>query len=132
MENERMFDFEKFAGGSLMAKLNQEVNEVVENIYDPNTDAKKTRKLTLTLTFKPSENRNLASISIQAKASLQPAMPTTTNIMIDKDMNTGEVVASELKNKLPGQMEINTDDPEQPEVKNDANVIDLKKANTNK
>lgn len=129
---EKMFDFETFAGGALIAKLNQEVEKVVQNIYDPNTDAKKARKLTVTLTFKPTEDRSLAAVEIQAKASLQPAMPTSTNIMIDRDIDTGTVMASELRNKLPGQMEINTENPKKPEVKTDSNVIDLKKANTNK
>jgi hypothetical protein len=127
---DKMFDFEQFAGGALVAKINQEVEKVVQNIYDPNTDAKKARKLTVTLTFKPSEGRNLASVEIQAKAALQPAKPTSTTIMIDRDMDTGMVVASELRNKLPGQMEVNIDDPQEPKVQDDANVIDLKKANT--
>jgi hypothetical protein len=129
---EKMFDFEKFAGGALIGQLNQEIEKVVQNIYDPNTDAKKARKLALTLTFKPTEDRSLASVSIQTKSTLQPVIPVSTNIMIDRDMDTGMVVAAELRNKLPGQMEISTDNPEQPEVKNDANVIDLKKANANK
>ena len=46
-------DLEKFANGAFSAQVNRAIEEVTENIQNPNTDAGATRKLTVTIAFKP-------------------------------------------------------------------------------
>lgn len=119
---EKMFNLEKLAGGALTEQINTEIDKVINNIYDPNTDAKKTRRVTINMTFKPNSNRTTATVSIEAKSALAPLMPTETSIMIDRDMSTGMVMAAEIRNQIAGQLEMEIEEP----ASKDANVIDLR------
>ncbi|AYC29660.1 replication terminator protein [Paenisporosarcina cavernae] len=112
-------NLETFANGALAERINLELSKVLENIADPNTDPKKARKVTMNITLKPNESRNLASVSITAKCNLQPAREIETNLMIDYN-SEGKVVGAELKSGIPGQMyvdengEVLTDRGEKP------------------
>lgn len=46
-------DLEKFANGAFYAQVNRAIEEVTENIQNPNTDAGAARKITVTIAFKP-------------------------------------------------------------------------------
>lgn len=109
-----------FAKGALAEQANVELQKVLENIMDPNTAAVKERSVTITLKIKPNQSRNGASVSIATKSTLAPVNAVFTDILIDKDLKTGEVKAIELGGQLPGQMAI-----EEEPVKQDG-VIDLK------
>lgn len=53
-------NIEEFAGGALSVQVNKAIEEVTENIQDPNTDAQKARRATITIEFRPSEARDYA------------------------------------------------------------------------
>jgi hypothetical protein len=93
------------AEGALIEQADGEIQRVLENIADPNTDGKKARKVTITLTFKPS-NRQAAEIEFQTKSSIVPYNAVSTRVYLDKD-STGNVIAAEFKRGVvPGQTEI--------------------------
>lgn len=46
-------NLETFANGAFAEQVNRAMEEVAQNIQNPNTDAKKARKITITLTVKP-------------------------------------------------------------------------------
>jgi hypothetical protein len=99
----------ELAQGALVELAEDEIKKIIENIYDPNTDAKKARKLTLTLTFKPQKDRDMVNTEIQAKSSLAPYTPIETTICVGKDAK-GKVIAEEYrKGQIAGQVEVNTD-----------------------
>lgn len=122
-----MINLEEFAGGAFAEKINTEMERILKNINDPNTDAKKARKVTINITFKPNESRNLAQVSIETKTSLAPVIPTETNIIIDKDLKSGRVIAAEIGNQAAGQIKMDLGDESAP---TDGNIIDLKKTNS--
>lgn len=129
----KMVNLESFAGGAMSEKVNAELSKVLDNIYDPNTDATRTRKLTLTITFKPDDDRALSDVNIQASSKLAPTKGINTRIMIDQD-ETGKVVAAEYKKQIPGQLTMEIEKEENQEESNfknssNENVIDLKKVN---
>jgi len=101
-------DLSTFAGGAVAERFNIELQRVIENIADPNTDPKKARTLILKLTIKADENRDVASVDIETKAGLVPAKPVVTKIVIDQDSD-GNVVAAELKSGIKDQMMIDDD-----------------------
>ena len=68
-----MITLEKFAGGVLKEKFNTELQKVLDNIADPNTDFKKTRKISLEIVFKANEDRDLAEVDIKSKATIVEA-----------------------------------------------------------
>lgn len=67
----------ELAKGAIQEQINCEMGKVMANIVDPNTDAKTARKLTITLTMKPDENREIINFSAQIKAVLAPIKPTS-------------------------------------------------------
>jgi hypothetical protein len=59
-----MIDLADFAGGAVSERFNQELKKVLENIADPNTDPKKARTVTVKVTLKADENRDIADVDI--------------------------------------------------------------------
>lgn len=102
-------DLETFAGGALSERFNMAYQEVLENIMDPNTEFKIKRKVTLELSFKATEDRELSVIDISTKTKLAPNAPTSTKILIDRDGN-GNVVASEYDKQYAGQQYMKVDE----------------------
>ena len=94
--------FTTLAGGGVEEKLQYALDEVAANIADPNTDAKKTRKVTMTLTLKPNEQRSIATLEVDVKTSLAAPVGISTTLMIDRD-EKGKVVAQEIYGKDPNQ-----------------------------
>ncbi|ARK25982.1 replication terminator protein [Sporosarcina sp. P37] len=92
-----------FAGGAAAEKFNNEMQRVLDNIADPNTDFKKARKVTLTVTLKANKNRDLANVAVEAKSTIAPSKPISTDLIIDLAAD-GKVTGAELKSGLVGQM----------------------------
>ncbi len=84
------------ADGNIVDKLNRELQKVAQNIVDKNTDPKKERKITLTLSFKPNDNRDFVITKIQTKTSLAPELGEETQIIIGKD-SEGELHLNEVR-----------------------------------
>ena len=102
MSNTTKINTETFAAGAMAEKLNTELQKVMENIYDPNTDPKKARKVTLTLTLKADEDRDIISVDINTKATLAPSKGVATKMVLGTD-GEGKVVSRELASGAPGQ-----------------------------
>ena len=114
-------NLEQFCSGALSEQMNRALQEVTRNIQDPNTDAEKVRRLTITLTFRPSEDRSLVKTEIQSKTALAPAAPIKTTMVMGRDLKTGAVEVAEYAKQVPGQMVMGEDgkpfDPMTGEVK---------------
>lgn len=103
-------NLEKFANGAFTAQVNRAIEEVTKNIQDPNTDAIAARKITITIGFKPNQERNFVATGVQTKTTLAPALGAVTAISMGKDIATGEVEAVEIGSQIPGQMSMNIED----------------------
>jgi hypothetical protein len=103
-----IINLSSFAEGAVAERFNAELQKILENIADPNTDAAKVRKLTLTLSFKADEKRDIIVTSVQAKSALSPAKHIETKIVMDLD-NRGNVTGAELKSGIKGQSYITED-----------------------
>lgn len=135
------FNLEEFAGGKLSVQLNKALEKVTENIQDPNTDAQKVRKINVSISLRPNNERNFVSTTVETKLSLAPELGATTALSMGRDLRTGEVEAIEIFNQIPGQMSVNdvidqeeeepqkAFDPDTGEIYEPSNkVIDLRKA----
>lgn len=103
----QIIDLNTFAGGALAEKVNIEVQKVLDNIADPNTDHKKARKVQVNITLKANEKRNLANVIVDTKSTLVPAVGVETELIIDYTTD-GQVTGAELKSGIPGQSYIDT------------------------
>lgn len=135
------FNLEEFAGGKLSVQLNKALKKVTENIQDPNTDAQKVRKINVSISFRPNDERDFVATTVETKLSLAPELGATTALSMGRDLRTGEVEAIEIFNQIPGQMSVNdvidqeeeepqkAFDPDTGEIYEPSNkVIDLRKA----
>ena len=77
-------NLEKFANGAFTAQVNRAIEEVTKNIQDPNTDAIAARKITITIGFKPKQERNFVATGVQTKTTLAPALGAVTAISMGK------------------------------------------------
>lgn len=100
--------------GAAVERFNKCLKEVLNNIFDPNTDAKKTRKITMTLTVKPDKSRNSAKFYLDVRSGLAPIEPYEINTMLSRD-DRGNVSAAEFGNEIPGQMSIEDTTEEKPD-----------------
>lgn len=107
-------NIEQFSNGGLTQQINREMEAVARNIADPNTEAKTARKITVTITLKPNEQRDFITTSITTKSTLAPTLGAVTALGIRKDLKTGEVEVGEIGNQIPGQMSITDVEAQQP------------------
>ena len=134
-------DLEQFAGGKLSVQLNKALEKITENVQDPNTNAQKARKINVSISFRPNDERNFVATTVETKLSLAPELGATTALSMGRDLRTGEVEAVEIFNQIPGQMNVDdvidqeedetpkAFDPDTGEIYEPSNkVIDLRKA----
>ena len=134
-------DLEQFAGGKISVQLNKALEKITENVQDPNTDAQKVRKINVSISFRPNDERNFVATTVETKLSLAPELGATTALSMGRDLRTGEVEAVEIFNQIPGQMNVDdvidqeedetpkAFDPDTGEIYEPSNkVIDLRKA----
>lgn len=135
------FNLEEFSGGKLSVQLNKALEKITENVQDPNTDAQKVRKINVSISFRPNDERNFVATTVETKLSLAPELGATTALSMGRDLRTGEVEAVEIFNQIPGQMNVDdvidqeedetpkAFDPDTGEIYEPSNkVIDLRKA----
>lgn len=92
------------ANGGLVERLNDEIHKAVGNCLDVNTEAKKTRTVTLKVKIKPDETRSFATVSVETSSTLCPPEPINTSILMEQNLRTGKISASEVcPGENPGQ-----------------------------
>lgn len=134
-------NLEQFAGGKLSVQLDKALEKITENVQDPNTDAQKVRKINVSISFRPNDERNFVATTVETKLSLAPELGATTALSMGRDLRTGEVEVVEIFNQIPGQMNVDdvidqeedetpkAFDPDTGEIYEPSNkVIDLRKA----
>lgn len=104
----KIIDLNNFSDGAVAERFNQELQKVLENIADPNTDSKAVRTLTLTLSFKADDKRDVVVTNAIAKSKLAPARAIESKLLMDID-GKGKVTGAELKSGVKGQTRIDVE-----------------------
>lgn len=120
-------NLEMFAQGALSKVFNAALEEVTKNTQDPNTDATKERKITLTIKLKPNENREFIDTTVESKVTLAPRQAVRTTINMGQDPITGEVDCVEIGRQIPGQLSFQEVEELQ-EQENNGKIVNLKEA----
>lgn len=97
----RHFNLETFAGGELSRQINRDIEAVMRNVVDPNTDVKAKRKITVTIEFKPNEQRNFITTNVNSKPTLAPALGAVTALGVQQDLTSGAIDVAEIGSKMP-------------------------------
>lgn len=105
----------QMANGAFLERVDYEMERVVDNILDPNTNATKARKITVTIELKPDDDRGKINVSVTAKSTLAPTNPVGTSLAFTSDAN-GEAVLAEMTPQIPGQMYLDGSTQEAPKI----------------
>lgn len=93
MQKTEIVSLESLSGGAVVERFQLALQEVLDNIIDPNTEAKKARSITLKFTVKPDEDREVCTVTIGSETKLAPIAQLNTHIFVG--MKDGKGVACE-------------------------------------
>lgn len=121
------------AKGSLLERADIEIENVLRNILDKNTDWKKKRKVTLELEFVATDElRDNVAVALKAKSSVSPYNPVITQLFVGKD-DSGQVKAEEyVRGTIPGQQPITVVDTNTGEILEEGKGTGRKIVNINR
>jgi len=102
LDGQERFTLAGIGGGATIERFDLGLQAALDNIQDPNTDPKKPRKVILTLTINPDQDRNYGKYTIDVQTKLAPIMPHPGRVFMGRTV-TGKGVASE---EHPTQVEM--------------------------
>lgn len=105
----------EMARGAIMERVDHEVEKVLDNILDVNTEPEKARKITLVLEFKPNDSRDIIRLTAAATSKLAPTYGVGTTLAVGSDEN-GEMMIAEIVPQVPGQISMSGEVQEQPRL----------------
>lgn len=91
--------------GSVEERFNAELDRVWQNVYDPNTDPKRARILTLKVKIVPNERRDSCDFRVNVTSSLAPYADLTQTVMLAVGED-GTIKATERTKQVPGQLDM--------------------------
>lgn len=92
-----LVSLESMARGAPIEMFNDELEKVIRNIVDVNTDAEKARVITLTVKLTPTADRKFAGVEIQAASKLAPMKAVGTGFYVG--LRAGQPVAKEYDDR---------------------------------
>lgn len=103
--------------GTIPELFAHELNKLLMNIDDPNTDPASVRKINIELIFVPSQNRDAAAIKISVTSKLAHTMPAGTTVHLYRkagvlkaciiDPNQGNMFGDESPLEVVGEKKEN-------------------------
>jgi hypothetical protein len=99
LTNEEDISLANLAGGAAIELFDRELKHVLKNITDKNRDPKFKRKITLTVTFEPTDTEGTMVVKICPETKLAGRSAITTTVLYGKDPLTGYVDAKELASR---------------------------------
>lgn len=97
--------------GALTERFNREMERVLANVFDPNTNPKAKRQIQIIIDVAPNERRDAAVLKVDVKTKIAPPVAIEQTVFLHMD-DDGNVTASEISREIPGQ--IGMDGREQP------------------
>ena len=99
----------EMCNGAFQERTDYEMNRLIENIMDPNTDPVAKRKIQITLELKPDAERTTVAVSCSVKSSLAPTYPVATMLYI-----AASDTVIEMTPQIPGQINFVGEEQEAP------------------
>ena len=78
-------NLETFAGGALQEKVDRAMDEVLQNMQDPNTPWKNKRGITIKISFQQNEDRDDTAVDVVVEKKLAHSSPIVTRMSIGTD-----------------------------------------------
>lgn len=97
---------EELVGGALQEKFSRALENVLENLQNPNTPYKNKRGITIKMTFEQNESRDDVKVGIDVQEKLSPQTPLITSFAVGKDLRSGGLYIEEYGKQIKGQMNL--------------------------
>jgi hypothetical protein len=104
MDQEEMVSLCSLAMGACIERFDDELEKVVTNILDPNTDSG-TREINLKVKIIPNEERNFCAVRVQCSSRMAAPKSFETHIYIGRDIKGVKITEYH-----PDQMKLNLKD----------------------
>lgn len=96
-------NLDELIDGALTERFNHEMNRVLANVFDPNTNPKAKRQIQIIIDITPNDRRDAAELKIDVKSKTAPPVAITQTVFIQMD-DDGKMTATEMTNQVPGQI----------------------------
>ncbi|OPY83166.1 MAG: hypothetical protein A4E71_02921 [Smithella sp. PtaU1.Bin162] len=100
MEQKEGISLDTLNQGAAVERFNMALQEVLDNIQDPNTDPKKARQVTLKCTIKPDSDRGVGVVIVDVASKLAPIAPFDVRVFLGRGKD-GKGYASEYHPNQP-------------------------------
>ena len=100
--------------GAFMELADYSMAKLLDDIMDPNTQAKSPRTLTITFKLTPNEQRSKVEVEYTPKLSFGKMLPLSITLHAMADRETGEMCLVEATPQIPGQMGLDGSEQERP------------------
>lgn len=97
---------QELVGGALQEKFQKALENVLENLQNPNTPYKNKRGITIKMTFAQNESRDDVKVGIDVQEKLAPQTPLETSFAVGRDLKDGGLYVEEYGKQIKGQMSI--------------------------
>jgi superfamily I DNA and RNA helicase len=81
----KKIELPNFQHGAVIDLFNEELEKVLVNIRDENTEAKEERSVTIKIAIKPDKTRRTGEVKVQAYATLAKIKPAESFVFFDVD-----------------------------------------------
>lgn len=100
--------------GAVIELADYGMAKLLDDIMNPNTEARSPRTLTITVKLMPNEQRTKVDVEYTHKLSVGKMLPLGTTLHAMADRETGEMVLVEATPQIPGQMGFDGGEQERP------------------
>ena len=95
---------QELVGGALQEKFQRALENVLENLQNPNTPYKNKRGITIKMTFEQNESRDDVKVGIDVQEKLAPLTQLETSFAVGRDLKDGGLYVEEYGKQIKGQM----------------------------
>jgi hypothetical protein len=87
-------------GGKFPERFQKAVQQLIDNMRDPNTPADASRKISFEFTFKPTEDRQTAAVMLETKMKLASMEGVAGTIYVSKAEGTLKAYTRDIRQEV--------------------------------
>ncbi len=111
--------------GGVEERFNAVLDEVWQNVFNPNTDARKPREVIMKVKIIPNERRDSCDFRVDVNPKLAPYVGLSQTVMLNINAD-GQIIATERTDQVPGQIDIEGNEAPLPQTVNFGKLREVK------
>lgn len=101
--------------GALTERFNREMERVLANVFDPNTNPKQKRQIQIVIDIAPNDRRDAAEFKVDVKSKIASPVAIAQTVFLHQD-DQGNVTATEMTKEVPGQISMDGTEQRLPHI----------------